>query len=159
MHPHDLNALVSYVDTNAAATYQDWKTPGVTSASCRACVFGAETAAQWAPLIEDAAGQLVGLNVGGCIAVATNNVSCGKAYQNLFDCRFEACAACPSGGTPLQACLETASKPGNACATAVQNVGTICGAGIDAAEGACSPVGTKFVFEGPIKAQCIAGVP
>ena len=150
---------MNYVDTNSTATYAMWKSNGVTDATCRACVFGLQSAAQWAPLLEDGAGQLVGLNVGGCIAIASNNMACGKAYQNWFDCRFEACAGCPAGNTAaLQQCLTNASKSGNACFAAFNNVDTACGATvIGNAETACE--GTKFVFEGPMKAQCVGGIP
>ena len=40
---------------------------------------------------------------------------------------------------------------------AVNNVGTVCGSAITAADTACQ--GTSFVFEGAIKAQCIGGIP
>ena len=102
----ELQALVTYVNNNSSATYAQWKSAGVNNPTCGACIFGLESATTWAPLLEDAAGQLVGLNVGGCIAIASANVNCGKAYQNWFDCRFEACADCPSGDTAaLQKCL------------------------------------------------------
>jgi hypothetical protein len=131
----------------------------VNNPTCRACIFGLETATTWAPLLEDAAGQLVGLNVGGCIAIASSNVNCGKAYQNWFDCRFEACTDCPSGDTAaLQKCLSDASKAGGACNNAFTAVDTVCTSTvITDAETACT--GTSFVFEGPIKAQCVGGVP
>lgn len=149
--PTDLSNLVSFVDTNDNAKYADWKA-SVTNMTCRSCIFGTD-GATWAPLVENSSGQLVVLNVGGCIAIASGSDNCGKSYQNWFDCRFEACAECPDGDTPaLQKCLSAASK--GACKAAFDAVGTVCGdQQIADAETACE--GDKFVFEGPIKAQCI----
>lgn len=154
----ELSDLVTYVDANSSAKYADWKKT-VSGASCSSCIFGKETDATWKPLLENASGELVGLNVGGCIAIASSNVNCGKAYQNWFDCRFEACAGCPDGDSAaLQKCLTDASKAGAACNAATTNVETVCTAQvITDAETACE--GTSFVFEGPIKAQCVGGVP
>jgi hypothetical protein len=101
----------------------------------------------------EAAGDLAELNVGGCIGITSSNMNCGKAYQNWFDCRFEACADCSDAG--LSACLSAAS--GGACKGANDAVLTQCGANIGTYETSCS--GTKYVFEGAIKAQCVAGVP
>jgi hypothetical protein len=148
----ELAALVTYVDTHPAAKYPDWKA-SVANAACASCIFGKEADVMWRPMLEDAAGALLGLNVGGCIAIASGNQACGKSYQNWFDCRFEACTDCAAGDTAaLQKCLTAASK--GACKNAFDAVGTICGdTAIGDAETACS--GDKFVFEGPIKAQCI----
>jgi hypothetical protein len=157
----ELAALVKYVDENDTAKYADWK--GSVPAGCKDCIFGKEADAAWKPLLENAKGELVGLNVGGCIAIAANGGNaptagsaadkCGQSYQNWFDCRFEACADCPSGDTAaLQKCLSAASKAG--CKKAFDAVSTVCGDQvISDAETACD--GDKFVFEGPIKGQCI----
>jgi len=148
----ELSDLVTYVGANSGAKYADWKKT-VSGLSCSSCIFGKETDATWKPLLEDASGQLVGLNVGGCIAIASGNEKCGQSYQNWFDCRFEACTDCPNGDTAaLQKCLAAASK--GACKKAFDDAGTVCGdTAIGDAETACK--GDKFVFEGPIKAQCI----
>lgn len=148
----DLADLVDYVAKNSGAQYGDWK-KSVASAACSSCIFGKETEATWKPLLEDAKGQLVGLNVGGCIAIASGSDTCGQSYQNWFDCRFQACADCPNGDTAaLQKCLSAASR--GACKTAFNAVTTVCtDAVIGDAETKCQ--GSKFVFEGPIRAQCI----
>jgi hypothetical protein len=150
--PADLASLVKFVDESKNAKYADWK-GSVTNAACNACIFGKESEATWRPLLENAGGELVGLNVGGCIAIASKNEKCGQSYQNWFDCRFEACGDCPDGDSAaLQKCLAAASKGG--CKKALDAVGTVCGdAAIGDAETACD--NDKFVFEGPIKAQCI----
>ncbi len=147
-----LTDLVAYIEGNSGAKYADWKKT-VTPAACNACVFGKESEKTWKPLLEDATGQLVGLNVGGCIAIASKDEKCGQSYQNWFDCRFEACKDCANGDTAgLQKCLAAASK--GACKPAFAAVGTVCGdTVIGDAETACK--GDKYVFEGPIRAQCI----
>ena len=157
--PKMLADLVTYVDANQTAKYADWKKT-VTDTTCSACIFGKEADAKWKPLLEDAMGTLIELNVGGCIALAsglgaTKGDACGKAYQNWFDCRFEACTDCPNGDSAaFQKCAGLASKA--ACKAAAADVGTVCGqTEVGNAETACQ--GDKFVFEGPIKAQCIAG--
>jgi hypothetical protein len=148
----DLTDLVKYVEMNSMAQYADWK-KSVANAACSSCIFGKETDATWKPLLENAKGQLVGLNVGGCIAIASGSDKCGQSYQNWFDCRFQACADCPNGDTAaLQKCLSAASK--SACKPAFDAVTKVCTDTVIAdAEGQCQ--GAKFVFEGPIKAQCI----
>ena len=159
----ELGDLVTFLDANSMAKYADWKKT-VSGASCSACMFGKESETTWKPLLEDAKGQLIELNVGGCIEIARSvegastkdAEACGKIYQNWFDCRFEACNDCPNGDTAaLQKCLSAASK--QACKKAFDDVGTICtDQGIGDAETACN--GDKFVFEGPIRAQCISGL-
>lgn len=152
-----LSDLVAYVDANQTAKYADWKKT-VTDPTCSACIFGKESETKWKPLLEDASGTLIELNVGGCIGIATNNANCGKAYQNWFDCRFEACSDCAAGNSAaLQKCLSDASKAGKACNAAFTNVDTVCTTnGISDAETKCN--GVKYVFEGPIKAQCISAL-
>lgn len=151
-----LDTLVSYITANSAATYPQWKANGVTNATCRACIFGNDSGTTWAPLVEDGSGALAELNVGGCIAIASNSVACGKAYQNWFDCGFEACKACPDANT-LSTCRDSVNNAGKACESLFNNVTTVCtDPVITAAETKCQ--GTKYVFEGGVKAQCIAGV-
>jgi hypothetical protein len=153
----DLTALVTYVEANPAAKYADWKA-SVANATCAACIFGLESAATWKPLLEDGAGALTELNVGGCIAIASNNTACGKAYQNWFDCGFEACNDCASGDSAaLSKCRTASSKAGGGCKAYFDAVTLACtDQVITDAETACTS--TKYIFEGPVKAQCI-GLP
>jgi hypothetical protein len=150
--PADLDGLVKFLEANTGAKYADWK-KAITNPACNACVFGKETDADWRPLLENAKGELTGLNVGGCIAIASANDKCGQAYQQWFDCRFEACGDCPTGDSAaFQKCLPLANKA--ACKDAFDNVSTVCtDAVVGDAETTCNNV--KYVFEAPIKAQCI----
>lgn len=148
----EANDLSDYVEKNDKAQYADWK-KSVANTACQSCIFGKEKDATWKPLLENDKGELIGLNVGGCIAIASGDDKCGQSYQNWFDCRFEACGDCPDGDSAaLQKCLSAASKGG--CKKAYEAVTTVCGdKKVGDAETACD--GTKFVFEGPIKAQCV----
>ncbi|MBX3192010.1 MAG: hypothetical protein KF819_33780 [Labilithrix sp.] len=146
----DLAALVSHIDMNPNGDPSAWKA-SIASEVCRSCIFGPE-GVTWPPLVENNAGMLSLINVGGCIAVATGNAACGKAYQNWYDCRIEACIDCEDNGSRFAQCLSVANK--SACKAAFDNVGTICGdVEIANAEQAC--VSSKYVFEGPVRAQCI----
>lgn len=148
----ELADFVKYIDANQNAKFADWK-KSVANMACSDCIFGKEADPKWKPLLEDAKGQLIEIDVGGCIQIASGKEACGKAYQNWFDCRFEACNDCPQGDTAaLQKCLGAASK--SACKKAFDDVSTVCGdTTVADAETACN--GDKFVFEGPIRAQCI----
>lgn len=127
---------------------------GIATDACRNCVF-AQDGATWAPLVENASGQLTNLNVGGCIAIASGNDDCGKAYQQFRSCYLAACEQCDEGA--FQSCTGKAVN-GTACRDAVQDLLDACGgeAPLTAAETACQ--NTAYVFEAPIRAQCIGGI-
>jgi hypothetical protein len=143
----DLTALVAYVDGHGAASIADLK-GSVASAACASCIFGNETDATWASILANAAGGFGRTNQGGCIALVTGDVSCGKAYQNTFDCRFGSC-----GGDP--ACIAKRTKC--ECKSLFDLTALVCGAQIGPAETACT--GNKYTFEGIIRVQCIASPP
>jgi len=149
----ELENLSAFIEKNTTAKYPDIKAS--VPAGCRACIFGLESATTWAPLLENAKGELTGFNVGGCIAIASNNDKCGQAYQQWSDCGYEACADCPDGDTAgFNKCRTAANGAKGGCKAALDNVLTVCTADvIDAAETACDSV--KYVFEGPVKGQCI----
>jgi len=127
----------------------------IPNVTCRDCISAKESAT-WAPLVESATGGPTFVNVGGCIAIATDNDACGMAYQRWSDCRVEACDDCPAGdGFSLRRCLGEASQKGVACETALAALLTQCGSDriLANAEAACAS--TQFAFEGPIRAQCV----
>jgi hypothetical protein len=145
----DLSSFVSYLGANDSAPYTDWKTKSGITPTCAACVFGPD-GDTWHPLVEDSSGQLAELNVGGCIAIASGDDACGKAYQAFFDCRLEACSQCDDSG------FANCNPYKGACKAANDAVLSVCGADkVAAAEDACT--GDKYVFEGPIRFQCITG--
>ncbi|MBS2017189.1 MAG: hypothetical protein JST00_30170 [Deltaproteobacteria bacterium] len=147
----ELQSFVAFVEKTDDP--QKWK-DGITNAACRDCVFAKETTT-WPPLILNAAGQLVALNVGGCIAIASGKESCGKAYQQWRDCYLEACTDCAFDESTFTTCIAAANK--TACKKAFDAIvgPTGCGDAETAsnAEAACD--GETYVFEGGIRAQCI----
>jgi hypothetical protein len=148
----ELNDLSAAVTANKKVSYADLKKT-VTNAGCASCMFGKESDAKWRPLVENASGQLTVLNVGGCIAIASNNDACGKAYQNWRDCGYAACDDCPQGDqNALSACVKLANK--GVCKGELDAIISTCTEqGVTDAETACDS--TTYVFEGPIRGQCI----
>lgn len=147
----DLNAFVTYVDGHDDPS--TWKT-SIANLTCRACVFGPESGGTWAPLLEDAAGAMSRLNVGGCIAIASGVDACGKSYQQWRDCYLEACSDCPDGDSnAFSKCVTSANK--TACKKALDAVVPACGSVDVAADAETACDGDKYVFEGPFRAHCI----
>jgi hypothetical protein len=121
----------------------------------------------WGPLPEvddpKAGHQAITVNVGGCYALELNDVACGKAMQNLNDCRFTACFAIPCPPNPtktqLQNCYAAADK--GACKAIAAAVPTACAAvtqqQLDDAKAECEPQADDYSFEGPVRIQCING--
>jgi hypothetical protein len=133
---------------------QKWKGgTWTTNDACRNCVF-AKDGATWAPLVENASGQLSKINVGGCIAIASGKEACGKTYQQWRDCYLEACADCPDGDSnAFSKCVTAANK--GACKKAFDDVVPACGDAQTAGDAETACDGEKYVFEGGIRAQCI----
>lgn len=153
----DLDGLVTYLKANKEAKYADWKT-AIKDPTCVSCVFGKDTDAAWKPLAENEKGQLSVLNVGGCIAIASGNDKCGQAYQAWFDCGFEACNDCPADDSDaFSKCRTAAIGAKGGCKKAGAAILTACGGEKQTAdaEAACEGSPQGYVFEGPIKAQCI----
>jgi len=150
----DLNNLVNALDTNPSATTAQMEA-SVTGTTCRSCIFGTDTGSTWAPLVKDATGELAIINVGGCIAIATNSTACGKAYQNFFDCTGAACADCADTSS-YQSCRTKALS--GACKNIVDAVVPACGSDQIVADAETACENTTYVFEASIKAQCIGGI-
>jgi hypothetical protein len=148
----ELDAFVAFVEKTDDP--QKWKDGNwTTNAACRDCVFAKETTT-WPPLILNASGQLAELNVGGCIAIASGKEACGKAYQQWRTCYLEACTDCPDGDSnAFSKCVTAANK--KACKKAFDDVVPACGDVDTAANAETACDGEKYVFEGPIRAQCI----
>jgi len=144
----DIDALVAYVDANKTAKYADVKN-SVTSATCKACLFTVD-GATWGPLVENAKGELILINSGGCIEAASGKLECGKAYHQFEQCLDEACVDCPEGDdTALSACYKAAAK--GACKAANTAITSDCADAIST----CSDLSTKYTFEAPAKALCV----
>ncbi len=148
----NLQALITYTENNEDATFKQLRDHLATiSTTCASCAFGTD-GTTWPPMVLTSTGNLSVLNVGGCIAIASGSDGCGKAYQAWFECRFEACADCPDGDTTgFRSCLTAASQ--GACSAAIDKVLDACGEQIEEYETTCD--NDQFVFEAPIRAQCI----
>ena len=94
------------------------------SAACHQCAVSAETSAYAAALIINATGQVSELNVEGCVAGLTNDLTatgCGPKLAARFECAEQACTTCQD---PAQrnSCLQAADT--SACAA--QNQAAAC---------------------------------
>ncbi|MBS2017188.1 MAG: hypothetical protein JST00_30165 [Deltaproteobacteria bacterium] len=132
---------------------RDWK-QSIASPTCRSCVFGPYDGATWAPILEDGSGNPVALNVGGCMAVVSGIPGCGRAYQQWYDCRLEACVDCFDDRDYVR-CVDDADK--GACAKALATLAPSCG-GQGALASASTTCFGNDVITGPIVAQCVGSV-
>ncbi len=123
----------------------------LSSTTCKTCVFGDFSTTTWSPILEDGAGTPVQLNVGGCMAVVTGLPSCGRTYEQWYDCRLEACADC-NDDREYARCVSAADK--GACKKAFDAVAPACGgqAVLTKADSAC--FGDSILY-GPIYYQCV----
>jgi hypothetical protein len=152
----ELNALSGYLDNlQTDLVMADWK--ATVSTKCATCVFTDTGATSWGPIITKA-GAFEDLNRGGCIEIKSGNQACGKAYQQVTNCRLDACYSMCQTDQELDDCLSDGGAifgAGGPCQAAYDNVITACGADLGDYENAC--MGTNYTFEGPVKAQCITG--
>jgi hypothetical protein len=153
----ELDSLSSFVqakvDANEEVTIGAWS--AVVSVKCAECVFGNGLNATWPPIIANN-DAVETLNVGGCIEIKSGKESCGRAYQQLTECRSKVCISLCQSSDDFADCLadEDAIMTGP-CKVSHQKVQIECGANLGAYETGCK--GTQWPFEGPIKVQCISG--
>jgi hypothetical protein len=133
--------------------------------TCAACVFTPYTAPVLGPLIT--VGDLIQVNVGGCVAIATGDTSasaCGATLGLAAQCVREACAGCanpvPEGGLTtdggtgdlpaFQACATAAVADGAPCAAQSAAIAKNCPSQLPASYDACLPTQSEaqgsFVF-------------
>lgn len=172
----DISSMVAAIKAGSVKTDDDLKTglTGGAAGACSKCIFTDATKAPWGPLPEvndpKAGAQAVTVNIGGCYALGLKNNACGKALQNLDDCRFTACFddACPANptSTQLQNCFTAAEK--GACKAIAAAISTACAgvtqAQLDGVAADCEPdtrpdgSKTEYTFEGPVRVQCSTGL-
>jgi hypothetical protein len=172
----DITAMVGAVKAGSVKTDDDLKAvlTGGAAGACSKCIFTDASKAPWGPLPEvndpKAGPQAVTVNVGGCYALGLNNKTCGKALQNLQDCKFNVCfdTACPANptSTQLQNCFTAAEK--GACKAIAASIQTACTGvtqqQLDATATDCEPdtrpdgTKTEYTFEGPVRVQCVRGL-
>lgn len=103
------------------------------STTCAACVFGRD-GDTWAPFVD--LGDRYVVNVGGCVAVATKNVPCGKAYHVLRECQELGCSQCKTS-VDQRECFDAVQADGGACAEALATYDSECGSSSVAYEDEC----------------------
>lgn len=147
--PADVDGLVAYVTAHPAAAYPDLKNQ-VANLTCRQCLFVPD-GAKWGAIVEKSDGSFLRNNLGGCVALASGSVSCGKAYSQLDDCISVACENCADQAA-TQNCSTAAVK--GACKTAAAAYSTQCTD--PASVTTCDNLATKYTFEAAARALCVA---
>jgi hypothetical protein len=154
----ELEALSEYfresTDSEEIVKVSDWAKH--VSEGCAKCVFSDGTG-DWTPIItkNDTLGDV---NRGGCIEILSGKESCGRAYQQVAQCRLEACVEKCETEYDFTTCVEEADAlfvdPGP-CKTAYEAMENECGTNLGAYEMGCR--GLAWTFEGPVRVQCITG--
>jgi hypothetical protein len=102
----DIDKLKVLFAGGGSVKYTDIKT--ALGATCSACAFGAETAANWAPFV-DVSGGDIDNSTASCFAKA-KDANCGKARFEWEACLDATCISTECGSdTKLQACYGKAT--------------------------------------------------
>lgn len=104
---------------NAAQTYGDVLTAVNGSASCKACATSLDSAANWAPLVVNAMGELYSLNFGACAEAVSGNTECGKVDAKYYNCDALTCDGCSDD--EFDACSTAAYEATGTCNVAYEN--------------------------------------
>jgi hypothetical protein len=118
----DLKALINASGT-AGTKFTDIQT--TLGATCAACAFSKDTAANWQPYVQSGTGFLSN-RFGSCLA-QVESAACGKAYFEFDICLKSACSMTDCGtAAAIDACQTKAAKAGSACGTLGQAFATAC---------------------------------
>lgn len=115
---------------------------------CAECIFADADLSTWSPAPVKA-GKVVTFNIGACYAIITGRQQCGLAFQNAWDCEFDACVECTSA-EELQSCRSKART--TTCKTYDDKTRSEC-AGLTSADNSC---GSPF---DSIRVQCVTSSP
>lgn len=144
--------LIAFVESKKnTVTYAEAKA-SVTDAACKACLFTVDPgdATTWGPLVATPKDELVLINAGGCVEVASGKVECGKTYHQLARCVDEACADCPEGDAKaLDICRKAAAT--GACKLANAAIPPDCADAIRT----CVDIEEAYTFEAPARVMCV----
>jgi hypothetical protein len=155
----EFDALINYIKNlgqGADVKIADWQ--ATVGKDCADCVFTDVGASEWGTFLIDK-GEFAGMNSGGCIEIVSKNADCGKAYQQVNECRLDACYnnTCKTQ-EDVDACLKDGAAifddPGP-CKAAFEAVKTVCGKNLNAYETACQ--GATYTWDGKAKVQCVTG--
>ncbi len=148
-------------DPSGNVLVSDWSNE--VSETCAACVFSAEDAEKWGPiLVKD--DRIANVNQGGCIELLSGKPACGEAYQQVSSCVVVACLPPALGGTgtcqtqeELDDCVrDTHAIVTGPCKEAYDKMDQECGSKLGEWQSSCKG-SNYYTFEGPIKVQCIIG--
>jgi hypothetical protein len=150
----DLSAFFKETsDADKEVLISEWSK--VVSDKCAKCVFSDGTGTEWTPIISSD-DKLGNVNRGGCIEVLSGKETCGRAYQQVTECRLEACLKKCKTQDEFTACLGEATEIFTGpCKTSFDALQKECGSSLGTYENGCQ--GTAWTFEGPIKVQCVTG--
>ena len=149
----DLDAFLAFVAANDDP--QKWQSGAwTTNDACRSCVFGPRSSSTWAPMLLAASGALAQAGGAGCIAVVSGNEACARAVHQYRECADDTCWTCDGWFASFAECISKRADP-FVCKTARTDMISACGGAalLASYEAACK--GTKYRFEGDIRAQCI----
>jgi hypothetical protein len=148
--------IETFIGTQPSVLFADLKAELVKKAgdACAKCVFAAETD-KWAPIVEDASGKVIDVNLGGCIELVSGSAACGKAYQQFDTCTTFGCSECTVTAEKAQ-CQKDIVSPGGPCEAAGDDLIGACTNKIVDYVGECYPAGSLLIA-GPIRKQCITG--
>jgi hypothetical protein len=94
-------------------------TAGNAASACYGCIFTAQTAMNWGPVVNTTSG-LSEMNVGGCLALLEPcNSGCANTFEEDLECEQAACAAnCPttSSTTGFENCTQAIDDCTPGCA-------------------------------------------
>jgi hypothetical protein len=142
----DLTAIQGFLTSTPGATNAQLEAFVLgRSQACHDCVFTDASAPTWGP-IPMSGGKLVTVNIGGCFALVSGVVPCGKAIQNEFDCEFVACADCASSPA-FQVCQKVAQQ--GACKPFVTAIQSACVGVPTTVDDACG------TYLDSIRVQCV----
>ncbi len=123
--------------------------------NCSSCVFGDDTGDTWAVLVKVSDDYIK--NVGGCFAVVSGSISCGKAFFQADRCISTACSECTSTGDVL-ACMAEVEAADGICWDPWNAFTTECGSESKHYTAKCTRDAAgdpyKYAFEGSIAQQC-----
>lgn len=160
--PDEARAISEFFSTqtreDADVSVAEWQQ--AVGDACARCVFSDGEGDTWTPIITKG-DRLETVNRGGCIQAASGSEECGKAYQQVTECRLAACLPPSEGGfgtCMTQGEFEECLADGEAiltgpCQEAHIELKRSCGKDLGSYEEACG--GQIYTFEGPIRVMCV----
>ncbi len=152
----EAKAIQEFLDDAIAAgktAFKQSEWAATVSAGCASCVFTAEDAPKWGPILNDAKDAEVfgGYNFGACVEIESGKEACGRAYHQFLLCQLQACTSKNCKDDEISDCLQDPKLQEEICKAAVDALATECGPNVNTYVKAC-PLG----IEDRIKTQCVS---